>query len=170
MTSESGPDAAPSAAMPTVLVVDDDAVQRLVIDATLTRSGYTVLTAEDAPAAAKILKSGRRIDLVITDLHMPGIGGMELVRTMRATPTFRDTPIIVLTGSQGEPHDEVTVMDGGADDFLKKPVEALVLLARVRAALRRTGAPKPASSSDWDQSEINSVRRVSRQLIIPPEE
>jgi DNA-binding response OmpR family regulator len=156
--------------MPTVLVVDDDAVQRLVVDAILTRSGYTVLTSEDAREAAKILESGRRIDLVITDLHMPEIGGAQFVRTIRAIPTLRDIPIIVLTGSKGAPNDEATVMDGGADDFIKKPVEALVLLARVRAMLRRTGAPQPAASADWDQSEIKAVSRVSRQIIIPPEE
>jgi len=153
----------------TILVVDDDSVQRLVIDATLTRSGYTVITAENGREAVDQLTSLRRIDLVLTDLHMPEMGGAELVRMMRATPTLKGIPVIVLTGSAGENNDEISTMDGGADDYVRKPVDPMRLLARVRAALRRTDAPQAEESTGWDASELSAVKRVSRQIIVPPD-
>jgi DNA-binding response OmpR family regulator len=156
-------------AVPNILVVDDDSVQLLVVDATLTRSGYSVFTAGNGQDAMAILRSGRRIDLVVTDLHMPDGGGADLVSFVRSTPALRDVPVIVLTGSQGEANDEVAVMNAGADDYLRKPVDPLRLIARVRAALRRTGAPEAQPASQLDASELSAVKRVSRQIIIPPD-
>src|SRR4051812_37798803 len=134
---------------PTILVVDDDSVQRLVIDATLTRSGYTVVTATNGREAIEALDTGLHVDLVLTDLHMPDADGVDLVRRLRETPSLRHTPVIVLTGSAGDAHDEVRVMDAGADDYLRKPVDPMRLLAHVRASLRRAGIPDVTPAEHW---------------------
>jgi two-component system KDP operon response regulator KdpE len=119
-----------------VLVVDDEPQIRRALRTALTGHGYVVELAEDGEAALTALAAWRP-DVVVLDLVMPGVDGFEVVRQARA---WSRVPIIVLS-ARGDERDKVAALDLGADDYLTKPFGMNELLARVRAALRRVGAP-----------------------------
>ena len=92
----------------------------------------------DSKEPLAIVESGEDIALAITDLQMPGLGGDGLVRQLRSRMQTAMLPVIILTGS--DEHDtEVELMDAGADDYIRKPIDPPRFLARVKAALRRAG-------------------------------
>ena len=115
-----------------ILVVDDEPQIRRVLRAALTAQGYEV---NDARTGEEALESIRehRFDLVLLDMNMPGMGGLETCRTMRASS---EIAIIMLTVHDSE-QDKVAALDAGADDYVTKPFSMTELLARIRAALRR---------------------------------
>jgi two-component system, OmpR family, KDP operon response regulator KdpE len=115
-----------------ILVVDDEPQLTRVLRTGLTSRGYEVLTAADGVAGVAIFNTWHP-DLVITDLAMPNMDGLELCRRIRAMSTV---PIIVLS-AKGEEKVKVEALDIGADDFVTKPFGIDELLARVRASLRR---------------------------------
>jgi two-component system, OmpR family, KDP operon response regulator KdpE len=115
-----------------ILVVDDEPQITRVLKTTLSSHGYGIRTAADGKQALQELK-GWSPDLVITDLRMPNMGGLELCRAIRAESRI---PIIVLS-VKGEESIKVEALDAGADDYVTKPFNINELLARVRAALRR---------------------------------
>ena len=115
-----------------ILVVDDEAQIIRVLRRSLTTHAYEVRTAADGQAALELFHDWNP-DLVVTDLSMPEMNGMELCRAIRKTST---TPIIVLS-VKGEEHNKVEALDAGADDYITKPFGINELMARVRAALRR---------------------------------
>jgi two-component system KDP operon response regulator KdpE len=116
-----------------ILVVDDDPQIRRVMRVTLTGQGYEV---DDAKTGEEALDKVRaeRFDLVLLDMNMPGIGGLETCRTIRSQS---EIGIIMLTVRDSEA-DKIEALDAGADDYVTKPYNAPELLARIRAALRRT--------------------------------
>jgi type II secretory ATPase GspE/PulE/Tfp pilus assembly ATPase PilB-like protein len=123
---------------PTILLVDDDVMLRHLATSILESGGYRVVAAEDGGDALQIVDSGRDIALVVTDLRMPGMDGEAVLKRLRSKVTTAMLPIIVLTGS--DEHDaEVRLMDAGADDYIRKPIDPPRFLARVKAALRRAG-------------------------------
>jgi type II secretory ATPase GspE/PulE/Tfp pilus assembly ATPase PilB-like protein/ActR/RegA family two-component response regulator len=123
---------------PSILLADDDAMLRHLATAILESGGYRVVQATDGAAAIAILESGQDISMVITDLRMPGMDGEEVVKALRRKVSTALLPLIVLTGS--DEHDtEVRLMDAGADDYIRKPIDPPRFLARVKAALRRAG-------------------------------
>ena len=119
-----------------ILVVDDDPVQRLLVSATLEKQGYRVTQAPDGVAAMEWISAGEECALVLTDLHMPEMDGDVLIRTLRADPHTAALPIIVITGS-AEEDQESHLLEIGADDYIRKPVDPPKLVARVRGVLRR---------------------------------
>ncbi len=122
--------------MRTVLVVEDDAaIRRGLVDA-LSFAGYQVREASDGEeAVARAARGG--FDLVLLDLVLPGKGGREVLRELRAAqPTL---PVILLTASGGE-DDRVAGLGAGADDYVTKPFSVRELLARIEAVLRRSPA------------------------------
>ena len=119
-----------------VLVVDDDEIIRRVALASLESGGYAAEGVEDGDVALQRLSSGEEWDLIITDLHMARMGGEELLRAVRGSVATASLPVIVLTGSS-EHNSELEVMEAGADDYLRKPLDPPRLLARVKAVLRR---------------------------------
>ncbi len=122
-----------------VLVVDDDAGDRLLVTSVLERMGFKVIEAPDGRSAQQMLESGEHdFSLVMLDLFMPGIDGTELLKSLRHSLSTQSLPVIVLTSSSN-PRDELDVLEAGADDFLIKPVVGDRLEARVRAVLRRSG-------------------------------
>ena len=123
-----------------VLVVDDEPQIRRALRTALGGHGYEVELAEDGAIALDALAL-RLPDLVLLDLAMPRVDGLEVVRQTRE---WSKVPIIVLS-ARGEERDKVLALDLGADDYLTKPFGMEELLARVRAALRRTGAPVASS-------------------------
>ncbi|MDQ6833960.1 MAG: response regulator [Chloroflexota bacterium] len=125
--------------MAKVLVVDDNPVNLRVCRLILERYGHAVET-ETSPVAALARMATQAPDVLITDLMMPILDGIELTRQIRALPTGRDLPIIMLT-ARGEESDQDRAMEAGATNFLTKPVSSGVLTAAVNDAL---SPPPPA--------------------------
>jgi len=119
-----------------VLVVEDDADIRALLALHLDDLGCEVVEAASGEAALGRL-DGERLDLVLLDLRLPGIDGLELCRRIRAAPRY--TPILMLTARAAEA-DRVVGLEAGADDYLTKPFGIAELLARVRAIFRRVDA------------------------------
>ncbi len=118
-----------------ILVVDDDPDIARFVEMTLRFEGFGVVVAHDGPTARAIIER-HRPDLVVLDVMMPRIDGLELTRQLRADPLTAALPIILLT-AKGLSADKVVGLTAGADDYLVKPFDTLELLARVRATLRR---------------------------------
>jgi two-component system KDP operon response regulator KdpE len=139
-----------------VLVVDDEPQITRVLKTVLSSQGYQVRTAAEGELALSNLADWHP-ELVITDLYMPRMNGIELCRRIRAVS---NVPIIVLS-VKGEERTKVEALDSGADDYVTKPFGADELLARVRAALRRRGEPTEAGSFDAGDFKIDlDARRV----------
>ena len=124
---------------PLVLVADDDAVLRKVATKLLRSGGFRVQTVTDGQEALDRLNSVNDVALVISDLHMPKMGGVDLLASIRESPLLASTPVIILT-SDDDHGQEVRLIDAGADDYLRKPIDSVRMLSRVRAALRRAHA------------------------------
>jgi type II secretory ATPase GspE/PulE/Tfp pilus assembly ATPase PilB-like protein/ActR/RegA family two-component response regulator len=120
-----------------ILVVDDDAVTRELAVGVLKASGFVVEQATDGQAALDMLAHDARYSLVTLDLNMPHVGGLDVLRRMRGAACTSGVPIIVLTSTEGTDV-EVDLMNEGADDYLRKPLDAARFIARVRAVLRRS--------------------------------
>jgi two-component system KDP operon response regulator KdpE len=140
-----------------VLVVDDEPQITRVLKTVLSSQGYQVRTAAEGESALSSLNEWHP-ELVITDLYMPRMNGVELCRRIRAVSAV---PIIVLS-VKGEERTKVEALDSGADDYVTKPFGTDELLARVRAALRRRGttAPEVASFDAGDFRIDLDSRRV----------
>jgi Response regulators consisting of a CheY-like receiver domain and a winged-helix DNA-binding domain len=115
-----------------ILVVDDAPQVRRTLRATLTAEGYTVSEARDGAAALELFGT-EPFDIILLDVNMPGIGGLQACREIRQKS---DVPIIMLTVRDAE-RDKVLALDAGADDYVVKPFGMQELLARIRVALRR---------------------------------
>jgi len=115
-----------------VLVVEDDSAIRFGVSTAFTNSGYQVTEAENGEQARLLLSSGS-FDLIVLDLTLPGIAGLELLRELRAT---RATPVIVVT-ARSLLRERLEGLELGADDYLVKPFELSELLARAAAIIRR---------------------------------
>src|SRR5437667_11580662 len=126
-----------------VLVVDDEPQITRVLRTVLTSHGYQVRTAAEGEAALANFNEWHP-ELVITDLYMPRMDGLELCRRIRAQS---NVPIIVLS-VKAEEGTKVEALDSGADDYVTKPFGTDELLARVRATLRRSGAEADTASFD----------------------
>ena len=139
-----------------VLVVDDDANIRQVLRLYLERDGHQVREAVDG-STALVLAEEHRFDLILLDLMLPGIDGLEVCRRLRERS---DTPIVLLTARSGD-SDKVVGLDLGADDYVVKPFSPRELMARVRAQLRRHRAPSPMEAilvADGLTLDPNAVR------------
>src|ERR1700683_1920261 len=144
----------------TILVVDDEPQLRRAMKATLTDLGYSVIDAKTGEEALEKLRH-ETPELVLLDLNMPGIGGLETCRAIRETS---DLPIIVLSVRNTE-HDKVDALDAGADDYVTKPFGIQEMLARIRAGMRRMPASGEAGPHVFvnDELEIDfDTRRVTR--------
>ncbi len=118
-----------------ILIAEDDPDIRGLIRLHLQKEGHTVLEAADGLTALKLIEKDAP-QLIILDIMMPQLTGLDVLQTLRAT---RETPVIMLT-ARGEDSDKVLGLDLGADDYLPKPFSVLELMSRVRAQLRRAYA------------------------------
>ena len=126
---------------PALLLVEDDAPTRRAVAAYLEKHGYRVDEAADARGALRAWEA-RRADLVLLDLGLPDLDGVEVVRRIRREAT---TPIVILS-ARGEERDKVAALEAGADDYLTKPFGTEELHARIRAVLRRAAGPAADAS------------------------
>jgi len=150
--------------MPTILVADDDRTLTDMLRRTLTYEGYDVLTAANG-SEALAQEQAHHPDLVVLDWLMPGLDGLAVARRLRAG----DGPPILMLTARDAVEDRVVGLDSGADDYLVKPFAPAELLARVRALLRRAGAPgaadeaRPLSYADlWLDPVTRQTRRGTR--------
>jgi two-component system alkaline phosphatase synthesis response regulator PhoP len=151
---------------PVVLVVDDDAAVRTVVRWQLDDVGYRVLEAEDGAAALRLIRDDHPT-LVVLDLSLPRLGGLDVLRSVREGRVGRsDTPIIVLSGRSGEA-ERIVGLDLGADDYLVKPFSPGELAARVRSVLRRSA---PELSAEAIVVGPLRVEPSSRRVLLAEEE
>jgi two-component system, OmpR family, KDP operon response regulator KdpE len=153
-----------------ILVVDDEAAIRKVVRDALEHEGHAVETAAAGADAVGRLEAGG-FDLLITDLNMPGMDGLELVRRVRR---FSALPILILTVRQDE-RAKVRLLDSGADDYVTKPFGVAELLARTRALLRRhdprtATAPLTRFGSVVVDRESRTVRKGDTEIHLTPTE
>ena len=118
------------------LVIDDEPDIVELVSYNLTKEGFEVSSSSDGEEALKVLKEGT-FDVLILDLMLPGIQGMELCRILRNDPKTKNLPIIMLT-AKGEEVDRILGLETGADDYITKPFSPRELVARVKAVLRRS--------------------------------
>jgi two-component system KDP operon response regulator KdpE len=149
-----------------ILVVDDDPQIRRVMRVTLIGRGYEVDDAKNGEEALEKVRE-QRFDLVLLDMNMPGLGGLETCQLLRE---HSEIAIIMLTVRDGE-QDKVSALDAGADDYITKPFNPPELLARIRAALRRMPVPQGAAAGrlalstvevDFDTRQVHKGRLATR--------
>lgn len=145
-----------------VLVVDDEPMVRDVLSRYLSRGGYEVETAADGPGALTAF-SERHPDLVLLDLMLPGLDGLEVFRRIRARSS---SPVIMLT-ARGEETDRVVGLEMGADDYVAKPFSPSEVVARVGAVLRRTNGADAGAGAErerlrFDGLELDPAAREAR--------
>lgn len=144
-----------------ILIVDDEEDILKLLEYNLSKEGYGVsmaVTGEEALVKAKT----EQPDLVILDLMLPGIGGLDVYRALRANPATDKIPIVMLT-AKGEETDIVTGLELGADDYITKPFSPKVLVARVRAVLRRN---MTATTNETDKIEIHGITIDSGKHVV----
>ncbi len=144
----------------TVMVVEDDNAIRMVLRTNLEDEGYRVLEAVTAEQGLVIVQD-EAPDVVLVDLRLPGIHGLDMVRSLRATS---QVPIIIVT-AQTDSHDVVAGLEAGADDYVTKPFVAKELMARIRTQLRRSVS---AEGDEDDASEDSDALDNPEFLICGP--
>jgi DNA-binding response OmpR family regulator len=148
-----------------VLVVDDDPTVSDVVRRYLERAGFAVVLAGDGTAALdafrELVERGDRPDLVVLDLMLPGIDGLEVCRRMRFV--VPELPVVMLT-ALGEEADRVLGLEIGADDYVTKPFSPRELVLRVQSVLRRAGPPPVALAEVLadGELEVDAARRLVR--------
>jgi class 3 adenylate cyclase len=150
-----------------ILVVDDDAGNRDVLARRLAREGYEVRTAPDGEAALAALSGsgGSPVELALLDVMMPGMDGYELLRRMKADPALRDIPVLMISALD-QLESVVRCIELGAEDYLPKPFEPVLLRARIGACLekkrlRDQDVRRARELAEWNQT---LERRVSEQV------
>lgn len=140
-----------------ILIVEDDATIARFVELELQHEGYGVMRAGDGTTAIEML-DGNGIDLVILDLMLPGIDGIDVARYIRKTGS--QVPILMLT-ARAETHNVVAGFEAGADDYLRKPFEMPELLSRISALLKRAAAPAVGSIQEASGIRVNPEKRLA---------
>jgi len=162
-----------------LLVVDDDAMNRDMLSRRLARHGYTVAVAEDGEQALKMIE-GQKFDLVLLDIMMPGVSGLQVLEILRQRHSMADLPVIMAT-AKGESSDIVEALKLGANDYVTKPLDFPVVLARTesqlalkraREEIQRLAArleDQAAQLADWNRTleqrvaeQVAELERVGR--------
>src|SRR6202000_1308346 len=154
-----------------ILVIDDEPQIRRVMRTTLSSHGYVISEAMTGEEGVDAVRKNKP-DLVLLDMNMPGIGGLEACKEIREST---DAPIIMLTVRNAE-RDKVAALDAGADDYVTKPFGIEELLARIRAAMRRSpssleGGPRGYSAADLEiDFDTRKVRANGKDVRLTPKE
>jgi class 3 adenylate cyclase len=145
-----------------ILVVDDDPVTRLMLAASLERNGHRVTTAEDGPRALDLVRSNP-FDVVLLDVLMPRMDGYRMLELLKEDSTLRHIPVIMVT-SVDDVDSAVRCIELGADDYLSKPIDPVLLGARINAGLTKKRL------HDLEMEHLEEVGRLNRQLEARVEE
>jgi len=138
-----------------ILIVEDDEDIQQLVSFNLIKSGFHVVCAGNGEQGIRRLES-EKIDCILLDLMLPGMNGIEFCRKVKNTPEYSSIPIIMLT-AKGEEEDIISGLDQGADDYIPKPFRPKVLIARVKAVLRRKG-DSGESEEDAETIEIHELK------------
>lgn len=138
--------------MATILVVDDEEPIQELLRFNLEKEGYLVCVAKDGQEALKQVENDQP-DLLVLDLMLPGMDGLEVCRKLRSNPKFQQIPIIMLT-AKGEEIDKVLGLEFGADDYMTKPFSPRELLARIKARLRRLNSQEEVDAQIISRGEL----------------
>ena len=141
-----------------IRIVEDDATIRALLEMALLGAGYSDVASSPRGDEGLKMVSRDKPDLVLLDVMLPGLGGFSIARRIRETPALAATRIVMLTARTAS-EDIVRGLDAGADDYVTKPFDRKVLLARVKAVLRR-GLPV-TEGMDFDGLRIDEVSRVA---------
>lgn len=149
----------------TIMVVDDQEINRRLLDELLTASGYRVVTASSGTECLSLLR-GAQPDLLLLDVVMPDLTGYDVCRALRATPNTRVLPVVMVTALD-QPEERVKGIEAGADDFLSKPINPTELLARVRSLLRVKTYHDTVQQQAAELAQLNAdlEQRVQAQLV-----
>jgi two-component system KDP operon response regulator KdpE len=156
----------------TILVVDDDASTRRALRVTLSGMGFMVVEAARGEEALSLVRT-MRLDAVLLDVDMPGMGGVETCRNIRKA--IERLPVLMLTVMDDE-DDKILALDAGADDYITKPFQLRELTARLRAAVRRRNAQDAnrAAPIRYGQIELDPVKyrvqKSGRSIHLTPKE
>lgn len=153
-----------SAPRPVVLLIEDDSRIRRFLQPALEAEGYDLVEAETGQAGL-VAASGRPPDLVLLDLGLPDLDGIEVTKRLRE---WSHAPILIIS-ARGQEKDKVAALDAGADDYLTKPFGMPELLARLRATLRRKAAAGPAEEPVVKVGEL-TIDLAARRVTIGPRE
>ena len=149
---------------PRILVVDDNATNVKILHTRLASAGYEVVTAGDGEEALAVAKTTTP-DLILLDVMMPRLDGLEVCKRLRADPAFPFTPIVLVT-ALGETKDVIAGLEAGGDEYLTKPIDHGALLARVRSMLRIKELHDRAQALGAELARWNATleARVAEQL------
>jgi class 3 adenylate cyclase len=152
---------------PRILVVDDMAANVHILQLRLAAQGYEVLTATDGEEALATARDALP-DLILLDVMMPKVDGLEVCRQLRADPSFPFTPIIMVT-AKADPKDVVAGLEAGGDEYLTKPVDQTALIARVKSMLRIKALhdsveAMAAQRAEWNRTLEERVQAQVAQL------
>ncbi len=147
-----------------ILVVDDEADLRTLVSYNLKKEGFGVIEAANGQECLDIVESNNEIDLIILDLMMPVVNGLDTCRILRSKEASKKIPIIMLT-AMGEESDIVLGLELGADDYLTKPFSNRILIARTNALLRRQKEDQSNELESFTRGEL-FVNLLSREIFI----
>jgi DNA-binding response OmpR family regulator len=122
--------------LPKVLVVEDDIMIQMIITRAIEEQ-FSVIALSSGIDALSFLQEGNLPDIIIADLNIPEMGGMELIEQLKTSGFFHEIPVIVLSGDENS-ETRIKCLDAGADDYIVKPFNPRELEARIKAILRRT--------------------------------
>ena len=134
-----------------ILLVEDEAAIREMVELALSRAGFETRAVPDAAQAERAIEQ-ERPDLILLDWMLPGVSGLDFARKLRRADSTRNIPVVMLT-AKGEEGDRLSGFDAGADDYVVKPFSVKELMARIRAVLKRT-----TPAGDDDPIEIGGLR------------
>lgn len=152
---------------PRLLIVDDNPANLEIMEVRLARQGYEILTATDGDQAL-IMARAQTPDLILLDVMMPGLDGLQVCRALKGDPSLPFMPIILVT-AKADPNDIITGLDAGGDEYITKPVDHAALVARVRSILRVKALhdvvqEQAAKLEDWNRTLEQRVADQVAQL------
>ena len=159
-------------AKPTILVVEDEQAQRLILQHNLEEAGYEVVTAEDGEVGLEHIKDYKP-DIIVLDWMMPKLSGIELCRQIKSASNTKQTPVIMLS-ARSEEVDRIRGLEIGADDYISKPYSIKEILVRIKGQLRRVREAAVAEKLSFEGIELNMetyrVTRSGEEIKLGPTE
>jgi len=146
-----------------ILVVEDHRDTRELLKYNLSAAGFDVAAAEDGQSGLHLAEAFKP-DIVLLDLMMPGMDGLEVCRQLKGSADLARIPVIMLT-AKGDEVDKIVGLELGADDYVVKPFSPRELVLRIKAVLRRSGAPAPDTPKLWERAGLTVDFEAHRVLI-----